>query len=345
MNKPYYHPGPSLPTPEQRLMLMDDQDWEIFIEQCAHQLQKEGNYIQVHRLGGAGDKGRDVCGYSQTFPVIDSWDLYQAKHYEGTLSPSEFAPELAKFLSNVFTNAYTRPLNYFICALRVGPKLLDLVMSPEDFRTWILNEWKKKNGDFGTFKYPINQNLEMFIMSFPFDIIKIKTANDLLDIHSKSDKHWQMFGILPNRELNLDIPDTPSNEEENYVDALLKTYQEVAKEDISIPNEIPAIYKKHFKAQRRLFYSAEGLNRFSRDKLPGAFDELLHQVELGVDSTYSFPHPDGITRLTKVLETANVLQITTNPLHVRLEAGDLQGTCHHLANQERLTWVLGDEDE
>lgn len=63
---PVFHPGPPDPTPEQRLFLMNDEDWEVFIEECARQLMSEGQYEQVHRLGGAGDRGRDVCGYLQT---------------------------------------------------------------------------------------------------------------------------------------------------------------------------------------------------------------------------------------------------------------------------------------
>lgn len=338
-----YHPGPEQLTPEKRLFLMDDEEWEVFIEQCARQLKSEGQYIQVARLGGAGDKGRDVCGYSKDYPDEDTWDLYQAKHYEGTLSPSAFAPELAKFLWHVFSTAYTRPRFYFICALRVGPKLHDYVMKPAEFKTWLLEEWKSRGGDFGTVKEPLTSELEAFINAFPFEIIKIKPTADLLEIHARSDKHWERFGILPNRGPDPEMPDSPSTDEQKYVEALLKVYQEAGHIPVPTPAAIPATYNKHFRAQRRLFYSAEGLNRFSRDKLPGAFDDLINQVETGIGSELTYPHSDGMTKLHEVLRVANGLQVTANPLHARLQAGDLQGACHHLANQDRARWV--DEDE
>jgi len=338
-----YHPGPAPLTPEQRLFFMNDEEWEVFIEQCARQLKAEGKYVQVLRLGGAGDKGRDVCGYSQHLPAEGAWDLYQAKHYEGTLSPSAFASELAKFLWSVFSEAYTRPRNYFICALRVGPKLHDYVMNPLEFKAWILSEWKEKCGDFGTFKQTLTPELEAFVNDFPFEVIKVKTTADLLEIHARSDKHWELFGVLAARGPNPEVPDSPATDEQKYVEALLKVYQEAGQAPVPNPDAIPASYKKHFKAQRRLFYSAEGLNRFSRDKLPGAFDDLVGQVEVGVSSDLTQPHPDGMSRLTKVLDTANTLQVTSNPLNARLQAGDLRGACHHLANQERIGWV--DEDE
>jgi len=343
MNQLPYHPGPPQLTPEQRLFFMNDDEWESFIEQCALQLKSEGDYRQVIRMGGAGDKGRDVCGYLEDIPAHGTWDLYQAKHYEETLSPSAFSPELAKFLFNVFENSYTRPRCYFICALRVGPKLHDLVMNPSKFKTWILDEWKEKNGDFGTFKKPLTSELEAYINAFPFEIIKVKTTADLLETHSRSNRHWEIFGVLDARGPNPEIPELPAADEQKYVEAVLEVYQEATHTPIPDPAAIPNTYKKHFKAQRRLFYSTEGLNRFSRDKLPGAFDDLINQVELGVSSELTFPHPDGMTRLTKVLNTANTLQVTANPLHARLQAGDLQGACHHLANQERIRWI--DEDE
>lgn len=343
MSVPTYHPGPEQPTPEQRLLLMDDEKWEIFIEQCVRQLKAEGQYVQVVRLGGAGDKGRDVCGYSQQLPVEFTWDLYQGKYYAGALSPSNFSAELAKFLSCVFSKEYTCPKNYYICALKVGPALHDYTLNPEEFKKWIITEWKSKNGNFGKFKKDLTPELESFIESFPFDIIKVKTTSDLLEIHSRSDKHWELFGVLPIREPNPTMPDNPEAEEHRYIKTLLDVYQEASQVLCSEPPEIPAKYKKHFKSQRMLFYSAEGLNRFSRDKLPGAFDDLVSQVEIGIGSDLNYPHPDGLTRLTKVLSTANGLQVSANPLHARLQAGDLAGTCHHLANQGRAIWV--DEDE
>lgn len=342
-NNTLYHPGPQQFTPEQRLLLMDDDEWEAFIEGCARQLMVEGSYSQVIRMGGAGDKGRDVCGYTQDHPAKDTWDLYQAKHYEGALSPSAFLAELAKFLSSVYEGAYTRPREYFICALRVGPKLLDLVLKPDGLCQWILSEWQEKKGNFGTFNKALSPGLEAFINDFPFEIIRIKTPADLLEIHSRSDKHWERFGVLAQRGPNPTMPEAPTADEQKYVSALLKVYEEAGGKWICDPVAIPSKYQKNFKIHRRLFYSAEGLNRFSRDKLPGAFDDLVGQVELGVGTVASYPHLDGMTRLKEVLGVANTLQVTSNPLNYRLQAGDLQGTCHHLANQERITWV--DEDE
>jgi len=337
MNQPIFHPGPAQPSPEQRLLLLDDTKWESFIEQCVRQLMAEGHYSQVIHMGGAGDKGRDVCGYSEQLPTEETWDLYQAKYYADTLSPSNFAPELAKFLSCVFAKNYTRPKNYFICALKVGPSLHDFVLNPENFKAWILANWKGVS--YGT----LTPELRKFIGNFPFGIFRVKTSADLLEIHSRSNKHWEFFGVLPYRKPNPDVPESLHADEHRYVRALLNVYQETSSLSVSEPSGIPTKWKQHFKAQRMLFYSAEGLNRFSRDKLPGAFEQLVNDVAVGIGSDLAYPHPDGLARLNKVLGTANNLQVTANPLNARLQAGDLAGACHHLANQGRATWVNDDE--
>lgn len=342
-NSASYHPGPPEVQPEERLLLMGAPDWEIFIDECVRQLQKEGEYVQVHHLGGAGDKGRDVCGYTLMHPDEDTWDLYQAKHYAGTLSPSSFAGELAKFLFSVYSGAYKRPRTYHICALKVGVSLLDLVLNPERMRVWILKEWKNKNGDFSGYKQKLTAELEVFVNKFPFEILRVTPPAVLLDIHRRTPAHWSKFGVLDKRKPNPTVPVELGIDEMNYIFALLQLYSEHAGINIDDPDTIPKALLAHFKVQRRLFFCAEGLNRFSRDKLPGAFEELLDQIELGVGTTLTSPHVSGMQRLKETLGVANSLPVSANPLSARLQAGDLQGGCHHLANQERITWIDSDE--
>jgi hypothetical protein len=128
------------------------------------------------------------------------------------------------------------------------------------------------------------------------------------------------------------------------VAALLDVYAEHDGTMVSSVTAIPSSLRKHFRVQRRLFYCAEGLNRFSRDKLPGAFDDLLDELELGVGSVVAAPHANGFTRLQQTLATASGLSVESNPLKARLSTGDLPGGCHHLVNLERLTWLDSDED-
>jgi hypothetical protein len=224
--------------------------------------------------------------------------------------------------------------------------LFDYINDANELRSWLLKTWKEKSGDFGSFKQVLTAELEVFIQTFPFEIIKNKTPADLLEVHSRNaTKHWEKFGVVAPRGPNPEIPLTPSFDEQRYVEALLKVYAERDGKQVPDSTSIPATLRKHFQAQRRLFYSAEGLNRFSRDKLPGAFDDLLQQVEIGIGSVVSTPYPNGMRRLTATLDIAQTLRIGTNPLQSRLQAGDVPGSCHHLANQGRVNWVDDDDED
>lgn len=68
------------------------------------------------------------------------------------------------------------------------------------------------------------------------------------------------------------------------------------------------------------------------DDLPG--------MTLGVrPSVNSLKHKSGEERLDAGLSSVAGLKVNHSVLSPRLRPGDLPGTCHHLANQGKLTWV------
>lgn len=340
MNKTY-HPGPSPITPEQRIILMDDTQWEAFITECCEQLLQENKYVIVKRLGGPGDKGRDVASYTVFPPTPKTWDMFQAKAYKDPLSPTNILADLAKFFYYVFSGEYPVPRNYFICGTKnVGTSLFTLLEKPDKLKEHVLENWKKKKGDFGTFKQPLTPELEKFIDAFDFSIIKEKKVSELLIIHSRSAKHWSTFGVLPAVVPSVAMPATPAKEEQVYVTEILRAYGDFEKSPVSSAEDIPGKHIKHFENCRKQFYYAEGLNRFSRDYVPDAFDSLLEDVRVGISPVVDDPtHPDGLKRLNETLKHATTLAATTNPLKDRIRSQDLQGSCHHLANNGDVKWV------
>jgi len=60
----------------------------------------------VKQLGGAGDGGRDVEARLVPALIVGEWNLYQAKHYNAGITPSEFFPELAKFFLQLVASTY-----------------------------------------------------------------------------------------------------------------------------------------------------------------------------------------------------------------------------------------------
>jgi len=341
-----FHPGPSPVTAEQRIVLMTDVQWESFILECCEQLTVENLYVQVKRLGGPGDKGRDVAGYMQFPPVVGEWDLYQAKAYSEPLTPDNLLADLAKFLFNVFSETYPLPRTYFICGKKdVGTKLFTLLEKPEELRNWVLDKWKEKTGKFGSFTQPLSPELQEFVTAFDFTIIKEIRVADLLEIHARGPKHWPAFGVLPLRGPDPTAPSEPTLDEQTYVGEILRAYSDAEGCTIAVPGDVPSKHKRHFEGCRNQFYFAEGLSRFSRDYVPNAFDNLLGEVRVGISPVVDdISHQNGLKRLIETIKYAPSLSATNNPLKDRIRALDLQGACHHLANRGEVTWVYNDEE-
>ncbi|MEZ9747803.1 ABC-three component system protein [Vibrio splendidus] len=338
-----YHVGPREVTPEERLYLLNEDQWEGFIEDCARQLMDESSYVHVQLLGGAGDKGRDVCGYTCNSHAKGTWDLYQGKFYKDTLSPSQFLPDVAKFIYYVFNGDYTLPRSYFICALKVGTSLFDLVNNPENMREYVLDKWTEK-GSFPSFRIALTEELISYIKKFPFEVFAVKTPKDLLTIHARNGKkHWEKFGILAQRGANPIVPKVPNKIEGVYIDELVNVYSSNA--NLIIPLTVDLIEEQggfnwqHLKNQRNLFYCAEGLNRFSRDKLPGAFDDLLDIVSISIERILIRPYQDPIDKIDRTLDKAEQTRIESNPLKERVNSTDLAGSCHHLVNRGKVKWM------
>lgn len=337
-----FHPGPPPVTPEQRVVLMSDDEWETFITDCCEQLRQENIYIQVKRLGGPGDKGRDVAGYLQFPPVAGRWDLYQAKAYATALAPGDLLPDLAKFIFNIYSGTYPLPRTYYICGKRdVGTKLFTMLEKPDELCDWLLEQWNDRAGDFGSFKQPLTTTLDAFIKSFDFQVIKEIKVADLLAIHARSLKHWPVFGTLPSRGADLMVPPTPTKDEQNYVREILRAYADAeGRKVFTTIGDIPTSHKRHFEGCRQQFYFAEGLNRFSRDFVPNAFEALLGEVRVGISPVVDdATHANGLKRLNETLKHATTLTATTNPLKERIRSTDLQGACHHIANRGEVKWV------
>ena len=96
----------------------------------------------------------------------------------------------------------------------------------------------------------------------------------------------------------------------------------------------------HYKRQRVLFYSAESLRNFARDRTPPrAFHSLEDDVYNGAIDTCEASHADALERVRKTVAAAEQLDVSGNALVGVTKVADKQGICHQLANDDRLTWT------
>lgn len=328
--------------PSVQVKQFSDKQWEAFIEACCL-LDKNKGYVNVKRLGGPGDAGRDVEARLTTDLKIDQWDLYQAKHYQNQLAPSDFFPELAKFFWHLGLGTFPRSRYYLICApLNTGPELHDLLAKPDEFKKRFLADWEsEKTGLKGKAKWKTPDTLAQ-IEAFDFKNIREVLVRELIELHSTDQvNHFKLFHITPVRGDDPSAPTNPSAEEEVYINELVKVYEEDVGKPMTFGEVIASSdYSEHLMDCRSEFYCAEGLKRFSRDIYPNEFERLLTMVHQGIRSTVSHPkHKNGLDRLSAAVTQVISLPLNDSKLHPTMRPGDLPGSCHHLVNEKKIKWV------
>jgi hypothetical protein len=336
--------GKTIPAID-RVKLMSPQEYEDFI------LEWVDGYLgfqfdDVVQLGGAGDKGRDIIGYVDKAKTI--CDYYQCKHYENQLTPTDIYVELGKIIYYTFKKIIPIPRNHFLVAPKgEGPALHDLLIDKIK-----LKEELKSNWDKYCLKKISSSDIELkgefldYFDKFDFAIFGAIQPLKIIEEHKKTTWHPGRFGGgltrtrggIPSAEL--DIQDF----EMAYVEKLFEVYSELGGTEITNKDDLlmNAELKEHFEESRNSFYSAESLKQFSRDNLPpsvDAFGDFKSEVYSSIRNVVRLEHDNGYTRLLKSSQAAIQNQYSSNPLHMEIKAQDKEGACHHLANENKVTWV------
>ncbi|MFG5776390.1 ABC-three component system protein [Comamonas sp. J-3] len=332
--------------PSSLVLHFSPDQWEKFIEEACRQrkLSNGGSYAVVKQLGGAGDGGRDVEARLVPTLTAGQWDLYQAKHYNAGIRPSEFFPELAKFFLQLVAGTYPAPRQYLLCApLGVGNDLHNLLSKPAEFKQRFFDDWIAGKSGLQGRSAELTPAVRSLIGAYDFSTIVECQLRDLLAWHAVNRaRHFELFGIEAERGDDPSAPSLPTAAEQIYVEELRRLYEEHAGQPMTLDDVLRAqLYEEHLQVHRALFYCAEGLKIFSRD-LYGEeeFNALLEMVLVGVrPSVNSFKHKSGEERLDASLSAVAGLKVNDSVLSPRLRPGDLPGTCHQLANQGKLKWV------
>lgn len=332
-----------------RLRIMSSHEWEVFIQEWASSaLAKIRGYSQVHRCGGAGDMGRDVIAYLGA--LSGPYDNYQCKHYAHALYPTDVWIEIGKLCYYSFHRKYGLPKKYyFVAPIGVGTTLLRYLEKPELLKTELLKGWDSTCSMAITDKTTVSLTKELreHIESINFSIFDAVSPATLVEEHSHTPFHVARFGCgLPAR------PDTPgpptemTDDETRYVRQLLDAYAEHASCIVSTIEDLVQInssYREHLQLSRVDFFSAECLNKFSRDYLPeGAFVQLQEDIGDGVQEVLSESFTYGLDRVKATTKHAKLIPVEGHPLRDVIRPRDKAGICHQLANDNRITWIRKD---
>lgn len=329
--------------PAQRIYFYSPEEWELFILEWAFSLHPK--YEQVKRIGGSGDQGIDIAAFASERHFEGPWDLFQAKHYAHALTPAVAHAEIFKMLSHVVQGDYVLPRRYFFVAPRGSSATLNRLLS---HATEMKEKFLVAVADGSTLARDVDpamlDSVRALAANLDFSMFVSTQLIELLDDHSKTQYHAFRFGTaLPARGPIAPPPSEIAAHEARYVEQLLDVYSEtngtnrLSTADVETKPE----HSTHFHRQRRAFYSAEALRIYARDSVPeGTFSSLVDHVFEGVIEVAESPHESGRSRLTAVLTQSVNLQLDGHRLVTMTGPEDRRGICHHLANEDRLKWVV-----
>lgn len=328
--------------PIDRLKIVSDTEFEEIINEWAYSYLG-GIYVSVYRLGGSGDKGRDVCAKYEDGSI----DIYQCKHYANPLSPSEYVIEFGKLVYYTFlSSGYDMPKNYFVVGSNgLGTKLVDLIEKPENIKEFLINKWDSKCKDKITKNCEIKLEGDLLnhLNKFDFSIIKHMSPQDLIEQYRKTPYFKFRFGGGLNKRSQVKVPDViPSELDMPYVQNLMFLYSDMLGEvvpDIDSLIKSNSRYANHFIRQRKAYYTADSLRRFLRDEFitEGVFDLFEEEIHDGIIDTYEDTYLDKFTRLNEVTKAARSLMIQSSTIQEILP-NDKVGTCHILVDKGELDW-------
>ncbi len=232
-------------APIDKVHIMDEDSFEQFTLEWLFGCKK-AKYSSIKRIGGAGDKGRDVVGYYSDGAV----DYYQCKHYNTGLSPTNYYLELGKLCYYTYKGEIPVPKEYFIIASNdVGSSLQDLIDNPPKLLDSLIKNWDAycKSKITKTEEVLLDKPLLDYINSFDFTIIKTYPIAQIVDEYLDTIYGNIRFG---GRRLNLPAPlkptDTIEPVEMPYISALLEAYSDELKVKIDTTKSLEA-YSNYFK--------------------------------------------------------------------------------------------------
>ena len=342
-----------IPIPAVRLLqVMSPDDWEAFTEEWLSFHKTKGTYQSIKRFSGPGDLGLDIVAFTAAEGFAKPWDSYQCKHYDHALTPTDVYGEIGKIIFHSFQR--TPPFNQacrvpgrhvFISPFGVGITLGRLLRDPIRFKEDVRAKWESHCVPaIGIgIKAALTGEFLTYFDSFDFSIFDDRTAVELVEEHAQTVFHAPRFGGgLPARGESDAPPAEPTETESIYLRKLLDAYGDHLGKPVTDREQLVPYseLEGHYKRQRVLFYSAESLRNFARDRTPPrTFDSLQDDVYNGVIDICEASHSDALERLRKTVSAAGQLDVSGNALVGVTKIADKQGICHQLANDDRLKWM------
>ena len=329
------------PIPKlKRLGTFDEDTWEDITLELVHHWKSQ--YQKVVRCGGGGDLGRDVIAYNPN----GVWENFQCKYYAKPITLNDAIKEIGKLIYYSYTEEYSIPEKYyFVSPNGVTTHLLGKLMDSEKLKEELIERWDKQCRTKITTK--VNIELDEKLLSFINSSINFKLFDhipplDIIELHSQTNYHVIRFGASTHkRPTPIAPPKMLEVSELTYTSELFLAFGDAEKQEINIENlDSYSDYKQEYNSARRNYYSADGLEKFSRDWLPSdCYKVLLEECYETISPVLMSNHINGFTRYLKTSIQAAGTSYSSHPLHHYIKIQDKKGLCHHLVNEKSIKWV------
>ncbi|HHI4956900.1 TPA: ABC-three component system protein [Vibrio parahaemolyticus] len=333
--------GEAIP-PLKRLQVFDADTWEDVTLELVHYWKSQ--YNRVVRCGGGGDMGRDVIAYNMSGT---SWENYQCKHYSSKLSVAQALLEIGKVLYYAHIGKFSMPDRYyFVTPLGVSTDLLNHIMDAKKLKKALIDRWDscckckittKRNDDI-----ELDESFLGFISEIDFSIFEHIPPLKLIEIHSKTPFHVKRFGTdIRRRPKPAKPPVDIEDFEITYTTELVSAFSDAEGAKLSVFNLGDyEDYNEEYYSARKNFFSAENLDKFSRDWLPeDSYQDLLEECYESISSVVKSPFSNGYERYLCTNTHSTKVDFSSHPLHSYIRIQDKKGMCQQLVNMKKIRWV------
>ncbi len=331
-----------------KIQLFSADEWETFIEEWLDVAPIK--YFNVINYWWAGDKWRDIIWYLEDPKnnINYKWDCYQCKRYKNPLTPSDIYTEVWKMLYYTFIKDFPIPEKYFFIASNwIWWKLDNFLNNTDLLKKNLIENWDThcKKGITITKDVELKWDFKQYVENFNYNIFNKKLVKDIIKEHKKHNHHLDIFGWELKKRDEIKTPIDVKKHELNYIRKLLDAYSSESKKEYKNVREICNKFNDHFSDARLWFYYAEQLERFYRDSLEEwTFDNFKDDIYKWIKRLNYEEYPNWFKKVITFEQESLKVSITSNPLINVSIPDDRIGICHHLANNNKLTWVENEKD-
>lgn len=322
------------------IIAMDDDELEQF---CRQWVEGLSNYHEVRRFAGTGDKGRDVVGFVTKARHEGPWDNYQCKQYRVKLSQPEGLLAIGKILYWASRGDFTVPRRfYFVAPNGLNQKLDTLVQNPSALRQALIDNWDTACATkivSGT-TIPLDVALMLAIDAFDFTEVHKLTVDEMMADPAIKPLLFALFGADPGKYPPGVVPLDVGGDEQKYLDALVAAYGERESITFAGHDEVfaHAVHGPDLHEHRANYFEADAFQKFYRDSTsPEVISDFRKDIHAGVKYTLKVPASDTLARIEAVMSQAAIVN-PAGPLKNYAYVPVKQGVCHHLVNDDEMSW-------